>query len=359
MHKSAARLILLVAIVAATVQGQPPGRDETTRDKAAEWRRLTKELKSEQTPIEFYGRVLDLDGEPVSGAVVSAGIPRTVVDKLNLRLRTDDTGRFEIRPSRFRKGIRLHIYGIEKSGYEFRGPDNPDCAFEFRRDSGMRHHPDPVNPVVFRLRKMRENPTFLVEHRLTFSLNAERQSVSYNLLTGQRADIRPAYPSRVGGQPVPECEDIVARAVRLPEKALWQLTLSVPYEDGGIVASDELLTDAPTDGYGQELVLFVDPSEHAYQGPKYLYIKVRTPALYARIEFPLKCTPEFVRSFATVRIDPYGERNLEMRPDIPGGLKLQLEKEALAAWERGELPQVPDLGALIAEFEKTQKHKRR
>ena len=104
-------------------------------------------------PIEFYGKVVDQFGEPVSDARVNF-VWTTVIGPVPDPKRTvmsGSDGRFEIKGIQG-KGISVDIL---KDGYTY--TRNSHGSFEyaaFYQDNF--HVPDPNNPVVFRLHKTME-----------------------------------------------------------------------------------------------------------------------------------------------------------------------------------------------------------
>ncbi len=113
-----------------------------------------------QTPIEFYGIVLDQHDKPVSAVNVSASVVDNMIKGSPLATVTDAGGRFTIRS----KGMSMHIE-VSKPGYDFvdRGGSRKSSSqgFDFGADSGRGiYPPDPSAPSIFHLRKA-ENPVSL------------------------------------------------------------------------------------------------------------------------------------------------------------------------------------------------------
>lgn len=113
-----------------------------------------------QTPIEFYGIVLDQDGKPVSAAKVSASVLDNMMKGSQLSTTSDVGGKFTIKS----KGISLHVR-VEKSGYY--SVDKGDVlkpssqGFDFGLDNGRGiYKPNSGKPTIFNLRKF-ANPVTL------------------------------------------------------------------------------------------------------------------------------------------------------------------------------------------------------
>jgi hypothetical protein len=106
-----------------------------------------------QTPIEFYGIVLDHENNPVPSAKVEASVLDNMMKGTPITLTAGADGRFTIES----KGSSLHIM-VSKGGYYFvdkKGPLRPSSqGFDFGSDTGRGlYQSDAASPVVFHLRK--------------------------------------------------------------------------------------------------------------------------------------------------------------------------------------------------------------
>jgi len=106
-----------------------------------------------QTPIEFYGVVLDHEHNPVPSAKVEATVLDNMMKGTPITTTTGADGRFTIKS----KGASLHIL-VSKTGYYFvekNGVLRPSSqGFDFGLDNGRGvYQTDPASPVVFHLRK--------------------------------------------------------------------------------------------------------------------------------------------------------------------------------------------------------------
>ncbi|MES2506443.1 MAG: carboxypeptidase-like regulatory domain-containing protein, partial [Verrucomicrobiota bacterium] len=106
-----------------------------------------------QTPIDFYGIVLDQDGSPVPSAKVSATVLDNMIKGSPISTSSDATGKFGIKS----RGRSLHIE-VSKPGYYFvekGGALKPSSqGFDFGVDNGKGiYQPDQASPSIFHLRK--------------------------------------------------------------------------------------------------------------------------------------------------------------------------------------------------------------
>lgn len=106
-----------------------------------------------QTPIEFYGIVLDQNGNPVPAAKVTVSVFDNMTKASPLNTISDASGKFTIRS----KGMGLRIE-ITKAGYYYVEPGGELKAstqgFDFGADLGRGvNKSDSSSPIIFHLRK--------------------------------------------------------------------------------------------------------------------------------------------------------------------------------------------------------------
>jgi len=99
--------------------------------------------------ISFYGKVVDELGNPVSDAEIVIGIRALAGDK-EVRLKSDLTGRFNIQKE---KGKYITVYTYKKTHNKVPQSNGTFEYAEFFSDNF--HKPDPNNPVVFVLPRLK------------------------------------------------------------------------------------------------------------------------------------------------------------------------------------------------------------
>ena len=114
------------------------------QDRAFEWK----------TPIEFYGKVVDQNEQPIPDAEVRMNwtdmSPKGTSDAIRT---TDGDGRFSITGV---QGKNFGVRSIKKDGYIEAFRSNPH-SFEYAGFwEPSYHEPDPTNPVIFHMRKKGE-----------------------------------------------------------------------------------------------------------------------------------------------------------------------------------------------------------
>jgi len=140
-------------------------------------------------PINFYGRVIDQDDQPIEGAQIKFSWTDTTGNSKHQTI-SDGEGFFELRN---RTGKVLTVR-VEKEGYLTLGSKG-GAGFEYAAFfEGHYHTPDLDNPVIFRLEKELEAEP-LIRHRQSTRLSYDEGSYFYDLETGrisqQQATNRP------------------------------------------------------------------------------------------------------------------------------------------------------------------------
>lgn len=320
----------------------------------AVWRSMVVQgYHDEEGEILFYGKVVDQFTNPVVGADVEVSVP--VVNLLGAMsydkrtLETDKDGNFEVSSQTYGatklKGHDLYIKEITKDGYGGNWYNGSNSGFSFA--SGNRFQPDPKHPVVYQLRKT-GTPTFLFHEpylELELRIFMSGQTNGYDFIKGHRFD--DTHRLVFNGEPV--FPDIQCKATFNTNDATWTVTLMPGNTNGGIIASEQMLYEAPETGYQPEYVFTPEDRAQQVKMP-HIYLKSREPAIYTRIDIKsFNANKEFFRLSGESVTNPYGERNLERATDLPFKVSQQLEDEAKAAFRAGKRPTPPDLPKLITE----------
>ena len=316
--------------------------------KTEEERERLRQQRDAMPPRKvFYGRIVDTEGKPIPDAVVVVSW-----NTLSLRkgfsdetysdtLKTDGNGCFKKQCP----NVARFFADVSKDGYE--------AVYQLGSDDFIKHplHSE-ENPVTFVLRK-RGPLTFLIlspntGKRLDNVFESdETNSVSSPL------DLLAWDSSRKWKDSATTNADLQIDAVFDATGQCWNITYSVTNGPGGIVLSDEMLYEAPADGYVPSVSVTCTTNSGIR---KYLYVKSRTPAVYSRTEFShrmnFRDVPLALGVACKAWVNPYGERGLEFdeRIDSAFGLAESLRKEALEAFASGRYPEKKkDMGKLAEE----------
>lgn len=339
----ASAAFFLVFSQAITVALAPDQKANSVAVRLGKW-------KAKEPAIVFYGQVVDQGGRPVDAATVHVNAPeQTGFRKQEARrttVLTSEDGHFEVDAKLYGiprlRGSFLVIEKIEKEGCEYIRPILP-VDFTYRLDRKDRFKPDRKEPVTFCVRRKADEPTFLIENgRFQMRAWAKESSeiLSYNCI--QEKIIAVNKTATIA--------DLQLQATFDVKGSKWAVTLSPTGTNGGIIASNEWLAEAPENDYQRQYSF--SPEDHVVPVKKYLYVRSREPAIYARIEIEyINANKEFFRLSGKYVTNPYGERNLEQATDLPFEVYKKLTDEAKAAFRKDKRPEKPDLNALIKAME--------
>ena len=296
---------------------------------AGEWSDVLRKARLGEQKVEFYGLVLDQFEKPVEGAKVlfeysAYGFPMPINRKG--RTLTGADGRFEIHGG---KAAILYITDIVLRGCEFSLKSNINTSFDYDRSYVKRHRPDKKNPVVFHLRRKHTEAVVLLscESRIRINGGAGEEWLGLDLSSGDTVE-----PRFKGNQQY--FHDLEFTWEHDEEKKEWALTIKMNGENAGVLMSDKLLYEAPSDGYAKEVALTFKYSDEPPL--KHLYLRLRDCGMYARLDIDHgRISEKGVFFFCRTVINPYGSRSLEdlvyVGSDESGELILKCFKEARKA----------------------------
>jgi hypothetical protein len=309
--------------------------------------------------IRFVGRVVDQFGQPVPGARVTIQFGQAVPLGMYQRVTedvytTDRKGYFSIR---WRLGIGLLVTKIDKRGYEYSVDSNIRVTgWDVVQPPGPA--PSWTAPAVFHLRKRGET-AHLMTGEFTFGFGVDQSGVEYgyDLIRGDGLSPKQLKDPSLNGEPL--CCDLLFKGIWKAKDRTWSVVFAGGTPGGGVMISDQLLYQAPDNGYQPSITLAPTPEDPSrweqwkhekdqHPGLRYLYVRSRNPYLYSRIDlganFDVNDWP-FIRRIVipTDRyqftswtnkyvINPYGDRVLDEEPDLPGGTRLKLNENVRKAY---------------------------
>jgi hypothetical protein len=343
-------LILCFCLFSVVVHAEETEYERMQREASEkQMNRMKEELELMDVDIRFYGKVVDQYQSPVEGAEIlllltrfSPDIEKLFGDTDKVNAKTDMQGCFSFTGL---KGSNIFIKLIRKEGYEFSIMQNPVAGYEY---SGVRNPfiPDPTNPVVFHMRKMGETTFLIKESDLELELGVDELGKSVGVDLVSRHKIKNLSNPIMNGERL-VCDLKMAATFNETNK-IWSIVLMPGDTNGGIIASDQLLYEAPQDGYQPEFAFTAE--DHKLPANKYIYLRSRDPAIYTRFEIEFATVgDDFVRVSGNSSTNPYGERNLERATDLPYAVYNQLYDEIETAFRQNKRPIKPDLKKLINE----------
>lgn len=275
-------------------------RVEEKKRKRAEQRKRDIRLGIQQAnvPINFWGKVIDQNGEALEGVKITYRIqqPRAMWDSNSVvkNALTDSKGNFSITGD---KGSSFGIKSFEKEGYEKAKGQRVSFTYS---DNADRYVPDRSNPKTYTLIKRDELPGLVPADGRT-SLAWDGKPIRYNLRTGKFGDFGEIQITASRGE------------IESDNKYSW--TCKIEVVGGGVYESSiENMYLAPEEGYKSFVeygyVSSVKPWG-ASTGDKYLFVFLPEKK-YGRIQIRLDSgvdlkTGCFINSY----LNPTGGRLLE------------------------------------------------
>lgn len=288
--------VLTSAVPAPT--GTPPATYPTAEDVA-------EEMKWINTPINFWGKVVDEDGNPIPDVTVSYTAMDKPLEQLIRDQGTRHTGKSEANGLFSITGIKGMGLGIQvtKDGYY----QTKQSAYSIGYAVPSEHKPpSPNDPTIFVLRKMGETEPLKVVSSGGIRVPQNGQPVSVSLAQGRAV---PAGQGDIQVEVLVQDQQKDAQG-RYP----WRYKISVP--GGGLL---ERKRDgsfvAPENGYNSSDEIEMAPYSEQWgqRSDKEYFIKLSN-GTFGRLKFGVRTAGEYY-----IRIESHlnpmpGSRNLEYDP---------------------------------------------
>jgi hypothetical protein len=257
-----------------------------------------------QRPIDFYGKVVDENTNPVEGAIVQfswSERPNETSEQTSTTT-SDSTGLFSLHD----KHGAIMVVSVGKNGYY--ASHGGQQTFHFSSFFPGTFSPDPLNPIVFLLHKKGQGDS-LIEKDFPpgigqiWQLHHDGIPIELDLLNGSQ---------NVTGSGQLKLE--LWRDLSNPNAKVfdWRLQLSAP--GGGLIPTDEEFAfQAPEGGYQSPVVIDMPATNENWQGEIRSKYYLQLPdGKYGRIDFYL--LPRNGVFTVHSAINPSGSRNLEPLP---------------------------------------------
>ncbi len=341
------RLIAVAFLIALPIVSCPSvgeAQDKTENPIIQTRSAKFKEIYDRLQPVHIYGKVVDQDGSAVVGADIRINWESAdfLVGKRGgggqTLLKSDGTGAWEFKID---KPHRAFVNEVIMPGYEYTTRYNQKSSVR----NLVENRTTRDEPVVTVLRKKGETTFLIVDpsgnrigNQLIRVLSPDSQTKKLDLLSEKGA--KPTVTENY--------EDLEVAVNYEPITGKWTVTYSTINVTDGIVIGNDLLYEAPSEGYQRRVVL------DCPIWPRYLYLRSRTPAVYSRLDLEHSIwreskTQEGLRISYKAWINPYGERNLEYEVELEKEWRLadRLEQDAKILLRQNKRPAVPDLQRLI------------
>jgi len=253
-----------------------------------------------QTPIEFYGKVIDENSNAIEGASVQFGWMETPAPSGERKTTTksDGNGLFSLQGER---GPTLEV-SVNKIGFYNSRKDQTGYTYG---SGGEKFLPDRFNPVVFHLRKKGQGAELIQKDfppgiGQYWQLHHDGTPIELDLLGGSQ---------NVTGSGQLKLE--LWRDISDMKKQSFDWKLQISVLNGGLVPTDEEFSfQAPQSGYQPSIVIDMPATNQSWQGEIRSKYYIQLPnGNYGRIDFYL--LPYNGVFTVHSAINPTGSRNLE------------------------------------------------
>jgi len=256
--------------------------------------------------INFWGRVVDQDGNPLMGAKVNLTLNYGWIkspteggmkeDKMSLE--TDENGNFALSNT---QGHGIEVKAIDKAGYKLSEKVTRSYAYSWSADI---FHPDPNKPVVFKMWKQRGAEQLVQPRSWNGQVACDGTTNRFDLLQGKR---------NAGGDLEIAC---FRNPLKLPpaSNAPYDYGLQIAIIGGGIqTTEDEFTYLAPESGYSSSLTFGQKADDPKWVGKvkQEFYIKT-ADGHFGRLAIDWYAWQQFSTHLDwNCSINPSGSRNLE------------------------------------------------
>ena len=283
--------------------------EEILKQKLAEGEGAQQKQQAEllelfNTPINFWGKVVDEKGNPIPNATVELGTAdRPWETGSSYERTTDSNGLFAITGV---KGLSISV-DVSKGGYY--KTSHSRGQFSYAQPSGNKGPlPMPDNPIVFELRKMGQVES-LVQVDGFVKVPRNGAPIEITLETGH------TVAAGLGDLRV---EAWTNDQVKNPRGHYdWRCRISVP--NGGLTErKEEFDFEAPADGYrpSDEINMPQTAERWSPQVSREYFVKL-ADGRYARIRFEMVAGGDNFFSISSYLNPKPGSRNLESDPNDP------------------------------------------
>jgi hypothetical protein len=254
-------------------------------------------------PIQFYGKVVDENEQPIAGANIKFIWTQFHPEaSYETNVLSDANGLFSLGNA---TGKGLEAY-VEKSGY-YPVKSRNENYYEFSGMRGPPFQPDPINPVIFYLRKKGPGVDLLTSQH---GMSPELTISGLRDGTPLRVDF---FSKKMGG--VGQLELSAIKPRQGEPVTGWSFRMSIP-EGGFVEYNDEFPFQAPETGYQPTVEFHFKPGETNWTNrlSKDYYIVFGQPPKYGRIHVETGIYQGVRLQYA---INPEGSRDLEPKEYKP------------------------------------------
>jgi hypothetical protein len=275
---------------------------QTARDQVARRKEVVEKIqRSLATPITFYGKVVDQNGDPVPDATINYNsLDKFDAPGSQYQGKSDVNGDFSISGI----GGAVLSVGVRKEGYYMiDGKSANSFAYGVGPDSTRRQPPTEDNPATFVLHKRRMAEPLIHISSRTYRIPRDGTRVQVDLTTGR---VPPQGHLRVEAWTEDHAKDA-------EQHYNWRCRISVP--NGGLLErKGQFDFEAPADGYkpSDEIVMPRTAEKWQPQAERGYFVKL-LDGRYARVQLKMIAQGNHFFRLES-HLNPSGSNNLEFDP---------------------------------------------
>jgi hypothetical protein len=251
------------------------------------------------TPIEFYGKVVDENGNPIAGATAKMSVSdEPITDGAKYTKTTDGGGLFSLTGL---TGAAVSV-NVTMQGYYSTEQSRGMIRFGKFRSNSDPQIPTATSPTVFVLRKVGETVPLVRVTERPIKVPKDGSPVQVDLATGQTTQ---------QGDLTVQCwtNDQAKNADGQYE---WKCLLTAP--GGGLIErTDPMAFEAPSEGYKPSVELGPSAEKWSSRAEREYFVRL-SDNRYARISFRMRTGGEHFFVIESFLNPTPGNRNLEFDP---------------------------------------------
>ncbi len=273
---------------------------------ALSWQ-LSRNQTSMNVPIDFWGRIIDQDKNPIAGVRLLAGVRHwefipiigPTATPAKVEVFSDRDGRFKWHG---RTGDVLEIAAVEKAGYKL--SPGARCVFSYG-NSPETFIPNPAEPVVIRMWRLGPRES-TISNTGFFGFVPDGRPYTLDLINNKK---------NVDSGGDGDLTVRISRPNRIKPRDRYSWDFELAALDGGIrEATDEFLFQAPETGYETKLKITMDPADSNWTSVlrNQFYFRSRSNRVYGAIRMTVR--PAY-RDESAIEVESVvntnGSRNLQ------------------------------------------------
>jgi hypothetical protein len=265
-------------------------------------------VQRSNVPVEFWGKVLDQDEQPLAGVIIKGNVNYAVelvpgagsVRYHKFEVETDAIGNFHISGL---KGVTLCFDSIDKKGYELSNQVKKAYTY-YTGVPQERFKSNASNPVIFHMWGKIGAETLIAASKF-YGIVPDGRPYGIDMLKGQKIE----------GKKTGDISVSIKRPAQIVPQSKYPWSFTIDAVEGGVLeTSDEFMYQAPENGYQSTFTYTIDATDPNWRETvkKKFYVKSRNGQVYGRMEVEMMSSYQDKAVFnVQYFVNPAGSRNLE------------------------------------------------